>query len=147
MFLIELIPLFMDNVAIDGPISAPLYINENGPYYVSVDTKTTPCHVYLYEVLETSAFVCHSAKPSNYITTELFIRKALKTMNLPAREILREGYQVTRQRIVADAPVCRRTLERISHSHPEVASQTFIMTSSGELLTAQKLSEHPELLQ
>ena len=147
MFLIELIPLFMDNVAIDGPISEPLYINENGPYYVSVDTKTTPCHVYLYEVLETSSFVCHSVKPSNYITTELFIRKALKTMNLPAREILRDGYQVTRQRIVADAPVCRRTLERISHSHPEVAAQTFIMTSSGELLTAQKLSEHPELLQ
>jgi hypothetical protein len=137
----------MENVAIDGPISEPLYINENGPYYVSLDSKTTPCHVYLYEVLDTSSFVCHSVKLSSYITTELFIRKALKTMHLPAREILREGYRVTHQRIVADAPVCRRTLERISHTYPEVAALTFIMTSSGELLTAQKLSEHPELLQ
>lgn len=145
--LLELLPVFTNFAAENSHLSAPLYINENGPYYVGLTTQKKPWQVHLYEVMDSAAFLLHSVETPKYITTRLFVYKALKTMRFPARKALHEEWQLTLQRIVADAPACRRALARIAHTHPEIASYTYIMTECGSLLSAQELASHPDLLQ
>ena len=128
-------------------LSKPLYVKEDGPYFVALVTETSPWQIHLYEILDEVSFLTDPGTLPQIYSSGLFLYESLKTMNFPVDDALHEKLKLSPRKIVPDTPACRRAIEQLFHTHPAIASGIFLMTGAGALFSAQDLLKHPAAVQ
>ena len=128
-------------------LSKPLYVKEDGPYFVALVTETSPWQMHLYEILDEVSFLTDPGTLPQIYSSGLFLYESLKTMNFPVDDALHEKLKLSPRKIVPDTPACRRAIEQLFHTHPAIASGIFLMTGAGDLFSAQDLLKHPAAVQ
>ena len=117
-------------VAIDayGHLSAPLYVNGEGPYFVALLTDQTPWQVLFYEFVEEESFLKNPYSISNLLANGLPLYEALSSTDLPIDEILQNELKLSLRKIIPATPACRKVFSRLMFSEPDIAEGIICLT-------------------
>ena len=97
-------------------LSAPLYVNGEGPYFVALLTDQTPWQVLFYEFVEEESFLKNPYSISNLLANGLSLYEALSSTDLPIDEILRNELKLSLRKIIPATPACRKVFSRLMFS-------------------------------
>ena len=109
-------------------LSAPLYVNGEGPYFVALLTEQTPWRVLFFEFLDEESFLKNPYAISNLLANGLSLYEALSSTDLPIDEILQNELKLSLRKIIPATPACRKVFSRLMFSEPDIAEGIICLT-------------------
>ena len=125
-------------------LSAPRYVNGEGPYFVALITDQTPWRVIIFEFLDEESFLKNPYSISNLLANGLSLYEALSSTDLPIDEVLQNELKLSLRKIIPATPACRKVFNRLMSTEPEIAYGIICLTDLCRILS-EWAAEHDQL--
>lgn len=117
-------------------VSAPLYHNGEGPFFMATREQGDDMKFFFYEVNDVETFLATLEKVPAAFSAANFLFNSTDDMVLTAIEYTNQFYDLYLMRLVPDLPVCRLALQHLQAKNPNLLLNIALLDEEGKIIPA-----------
>ena len=127
-------------------VSAPLYHNGEGPFFMATREFGGDVKFYFYEANDVEGFLADPEKMPAAFSHVNFLFKSADNLDLTAVERTYQFYDLYLMRLVPDSAVSRLAIKQLQAKNPDQVLNIALLDEEGQIIPAVNVLDNPVLL-
>ena len=127
-------------------VSAPLYHNGEGPFFMATREHKDDVKFFFYEVNDVETFLADPEKMPAAFSEANFLFSSADHLDLKAIEMTERDYVLYMIRLVPDSAVCRLAIQQLQAKNPDQVLNIALLDEEGKIIPAVNVLDNPVLL-
>ena len=127
-------------------VSAPLYQNGEGPFFMATREHKDDVKFFFYEVNDVETFLADPEKMPAAFSEANFLFSSTDNMDLTAIELVDRVYDLYMMRLVPDSAICRLAIQQLQVKNPDQVLNIALLDEEGKIIPAVNVLDNPVLL-
>ena len=133
-------------VDIFDQVSAPLYHDGEGPFFMATRELGDDVKFFVYEVIDVETFLADPEKMPAAFSEANFLFSSADHLDLKAIEMTDRDYVLYMIRLVPDSAACRLAIQQLNGVNPDHVLNIALLDEEGKIIPAVNVLDNPVLL-